>query len=87
MVALMIAVAELQGLAVDIDHIDFFRGGKTDVGRFSGSDVTNNTLNESAKVSGCAVVDVENDGWVSVVADRHPFAEIIGCGHIDCVYQ
>jgi hypothetical protein len=27
------------------------------------------------------VVDVENDGWVSVVADGHSFAEIIGGWH------
>jgi hypothetical protein len=27
------------------------------------------------------VMDVENDGWVSVVADGHSFAEIIGGGH------
>jgi hypothetical protein len=27
------------------------------------------------------VVDFENDGWVSVVADGHSFAEIIGGWH------
>jgi len=81
MVALMVAVAELKRLAVYIHDIHFFCGREADIGRFTGSDVADDTLNKSAKVSGRAVVDVENDGWVSVVADGHSFAEIIGSWH------
>jgi hypothetical protein len=62
-------------------HIDLLGGGKSNIGRFTGSDVADDALNKSAKVSGRAVVDVENDGWVSVVADGHSFAEIIGSWH------
>jgi hypothetical protein len=81
MVALMVAVAEFKRLAVYIHDIHFFCGGETDISRFTGSDVTDDALNKSAEVAGCAVVDVENDGWVSVVADGHSFAEIIGGWH------
>ena len=81
MVALMVAVAEFKRLAVYIHDIHFFCGGEADISRFAGSDIADDALNKSAKVSGRAVVDVENDGWVSVVADGHSFAEIIGGGH------
>jgi hypothetical protein len=77
----MVAVAEFERLAVYIHDIHFFCGGEADISRFTGSDVADDALNKSAKVSGRAVVDVENDGWVSVVADGHSFAEIIGGWH------
>ena len=72
---------EVERLAVYIDDIHFFCGGEADIGRFTGSDVADDALNKSAKVSGRAVVNVENDGWVSVVTDSHSFAEIISSGH------
>lgn len=81
MVALMVAVAEFKRLAVYIHDIHFFCGGEANIGRFTSSDVADDALNKRAKVSGRAVVDVENDGWVSVVADGHSFAEIIGGWH------
>lgn len=81
MVALMIAVAELEGLAVHLDDIDLFSGRKTDVCRLAGSNVSNDALNKCAEVARSAVMDVENDGRVSVVTDGHSFAEIIGGWH------
>lgn len=81
MVTLMVAVAEFERLAVHIHHIDLLGRGEADIGGFAGSDVADDALNKSAEVSGRAVVDVENDGWVSVVADGHSFAEIIGGWH------
>jgi hypothetical protein len=81
MVTLVVAVAEFKRLAVDIHYIDLLSGGETDISRFTGSDVTDDALNKGAEVAGRAVVDVENDGWVSVVADGHSFAEIIGGWH------
>ena len=81
MVTLMVAVAEFKWLTVYVHDIHFFCGGEADISRFTGPDVADDALNKSAKVSGRAVVDVENDGGVSVVADGHSFAEIIGGWH------
>jgi hypothetical protein len=59
----------------------FLGRGKADVGGFAGADVADDALHERAEVARRAVVDFKNDGGVSVVADGHSFAEIIGGWH------
>ena len=81
MVALMVAVAELKGLALDVNNVHFFRRRKADIGGFAGSDVADDALHESAKIARRAVLDFENYGRVSVVADSHSFAEVVCCWH------
>ena len=81
-VALVVGVAEFQLLAVHVHRIHFFRRGKPDVGGLAGADVTDDALHEGAQVAGGAVLDIEDDGRISIVTDCHAFAEIICCCHV-----
>jgi hypothetical protein len=62
---------------MDFDQIDFFGGSKADIGRLSGSDISDNQLDKCPEVSRCAVRDFQNNGCVAVVFDSHPFAEVV----------
>jgi hypothetical protein len=77
----MIGVTELQLLAVHINKVNLLGRGKPDVRRFAGSNVTDNALDKCAEIAGCAVLNVENDGRIAVVTDRHAFAEVVCCCH------
>ena len=81
MVALVVAVAELKGLALHVNNVHFFGRGKPDIGRLAGSDIADNALHKSAQVARCAVLNFKNYGRVSVIADSHSFAEIVCCWH------
>ena len=83
MVALRIAVAELKLMTADIHKLNLLGRRKTDVGRLSRVDVTDDCLNEGAQIPRSAVLNFEDDGWISVVTDRHAFAEIVCESHLE----
>ena len=80
-IPLMVGVAELQLLPVHIDGVHLFRRGKSDIGGLAGADVADDALHERTEVTGSAMLDVEDDGRISIVADCHAFAEVVCCCH------
>ena len=80
-IALGIAVAEFEFLPVDIHKIHLLGGRKTYVSRFSRIDVTDDRLNESAQITGSAMLNFKDDRRISMVTNCHAFAKIVCESH------
>lgn len=80
-VILAVLVAELHLAGVEGDDLDFFCGTKSDVGRFSGADAADASLDESAQVAWGAMLSVEDDGDVAIIINRHALTDVVCCCH------
>ena len=83
MKSVAVFVTELEHLTVDVYQFHFVGRAKANIGALAGVDVTDDCLDKGAQISRRTVMHFEHDGGVAIVLNRHSFAEIVGCGHLE----